>query len=120
MSSALGLEGKVIVVTGSGRPKGLGQGILQRFADEGAKCVVSDLGAPQEHMGQEHIGSTADMDEVVAELKSRGAEAIAVPCDVTKEEDCKALINQTVEAFGRSLAEGIPTGGLGVLPKVGG
>ena len=35
--------GKTIVVTGSGREKGLGQGILQRFADEGANCVVSDL-----------------------------------------------------------------------------
>jgi meso-butanediol dehydrogenase/(S,S)-butanediol dehydrogenase/diacetyl reductase len=35
--------GKTIVVTGSGKEKGLGQGILQAFADEGANCVVSDL-----------------------------------------------------------------------------
>ncbi|MEO0410637.1 MAG: SDR family NAD(P)-dependent oxidoreductase [Pseudomonadota bacterium] len=101
MTVQFGLKDKVIVVTGSGRPKGLGQGILQRFADEGAKCVVSDLGAPREHMGKEHIGSSSDMEEVTDELKSRGAEAISIPCDVTKEEDCKALIYQTVEAFGR-------------------
>lgn len=101
MSRGLGLEGKVIIVTGSGRPKGLGQGILQRFADEGAKCVVSDLGAPQEHMGTEHIGSTSDMEEVAAELRERGADVIAVPCDVTKEADCKNLIDKAVEAFGR-------------------
>ena len=35
--------GKTIIVTGSGKGKGLGQGILQAFADEGANCVVSDL-----------------------------------------------------------------------------
>ena len=35
--------GKTIVVTGSGRDKGLGQAILQRFADEGANCIVSDF-----------------------------------------------------------------------------
>ena len=35
--------GKTIVVTGSGKQKGLGQGILQAFADDGANCVVSDL-----------------------------------------------------------------------------
>ena len=40
--------GKTIVVTGSGRKQGLGQAILQRFADEGANCVVSDLGTPAE------------------------------------------------------------------------
>ena len=34
--------GRTVVVTGSGRPKGLGQAILQRFADEGANCLVSD------------------------------------------------------------------------------
>ncbi|MGD1956483.1 MAG: SDR family NAD(P)-dependent oxidoreductase [Sphingomonadales bacterium] len=96
-----GLKDKVIVVTGSGRPKGLGQAILQRFADEGAKCVVSDLGAPQEHMGKEHIGSTSDMDEVASELKDRGAEVAVIPCDVTKEDDCKALIDGAVAAFGR-------------------
>ena len=35
-------EGRTVVVTGSGRQRGLGQAILQRFADEGANCVVSD------------------------------------------------------------------------------
>ncbi|MEM6681783.1 MAG: SDR family NAD(P)-dependent oxidoreductase [Pseudomonadota bacterium] len=95
------LAGKVIVVTGSGRPKGLGQGILQHFADAGAKCVVSDLGAPQEHMGKEHIGSTGDMDDVAADLQARGAEVAIIPCDVTDEESCKGLIDGTVAAFGR-------------------
>jgi NAD(P)-dependent dehydrogenase (short-subunit alcohol dehydrogenase family) len=94
-------EGKVVVVTGSGRHKGLGQGILQRFADEGAACVVSDIGKPQEHMGAEHIGATAEMEEVAAELRARGSKAAAIPCDVRSDAEAQALVARTVETFGR-------------------
>jgi meso-butanediol dehydrogenase/(S,S)-butanediol dehydrogenase/diacetyl reductase len=93
-------EGKTVVVTGSGRQKGLGQAILQRFADEGANCVVSDLGQPAEHLGASDIGTTAEMEEVAEELRSRGARVETIPCDVRKEEDCERLIARAVAAFG--------------------
>lgn len=93
--------GKVVVVTGSGRRQGLGQGILQRFADEGADCVVSDIGMAKTHMGAEHIGASDEMEAVAAELRSRGARATAIACDVREDASCKALIDQTVAAFGR-------------------
>jgi NAD(P)-dependent dehydrogenase (short-subunit alcohol dehydrogenase family) len=94
-------SGKVVIVTGSGRQTGLGQGILQRFADEGASCVVSDIGEAKEHMGSDHIGASAEMDAVAAELRSRGAQASAIACDVRDDASCKALIDQTVARFGR-------------------
>ena len=80
--------GKTIVVTGSGREKGLGQAILQRFADEGANCVVSDL-----DIGHEAEG-------VAEELRGRGAKVAAIPCDVSKATQCAALIDRTVAQFG--------------------
>ena len=80
--------GKTIVVSGSGREKGLGQAILQRFADEGANCVVSDL-----DIGHEAEG-------VAAELEARGAKVAAIPCDVSKADQCVALIDRTVAHFG--------------------
>lgn len=89
-------EGKVIVVTGSGRPKGLGQAILQRFADEGAHCVVSDVAR-----GGEGLASSADVAEVVADLEARGAQVAAISCDVSNEADCEALVAATVARFGR-------------------
>ena len=94
------LAGKVVVVTGSGRHEGLGQGILQRFADEGCRCVVSDIGTPREHMGESDIGTTDEMEEVAAELRTRGAEAIAVPCDVTQERQVVELMAAATDAFG--------------------
>lgn len=93
-------EGKTIVVTGSGREKGLGQAILQRFADEGANCVVSDLGRPAEHMGASDIGTTDEMEAVAEELRQRGAKVATIPCDVRSGGACEQLIARAVEAFG--------------------
>lgn len=108
--------GKTIVVTGSGRDKGLGQAILQRFADEGANCVVSDLGVPAQHMGASDIGSTAEMEGVAEELRTRGAKAIAVPCDVRDPASVKALAEKAVEAFG-SLDIWVNNAGIGYIMK---
>ena len=82
--------GKTIVVTGSGRRKGLGQAILQRFADEGANCVVSD----------QHIGDEAKT--IAADLAQRGnnAKVAAIACDVSKVEQCRSLVDEVVAAFG--------------------
>ena len=81
-------EGKTIVVTGSGRAKGLGQAILQRFADEGGNCVVSDQSI------------TAESEEVADELRARGAKVAAIPCDVSQVDQCRALVDQVVSRFG--------------------
>ena len=89
-------ESKVVVVTGSGRPKGLGQAILQRFADEGAMCVVSDVPT-----GGEGLASSADVAAVVADLEARGATVLVQPCDVSSEADCDALVAATAARFGR-------------------
>ena len=79
---------KTVVVTGSGRHKGLGQAILRRFADEGANCVVSDL----------TIGDEAK--EVAEDLRGRGARVLAVACDVADPAQCEALVASAAAAFG--------------------
>jgi len=80
-------KGKTIVVTGSGKHRGLGQAILQAFADEGANCVVSDRVID------------AEADEVAQELRDRGARVIAVACDVSKVSQCQALVDAALEEF---------------------
>ena len=109
-------EGKTIVVTGSGRDKGLGQAILRRFADEGANCVVSDLGRPAEHMGAGDIGTTDEMEAVAEDLRGRGARVAVVPCDVRSEESCAALADAATGAFG-SLDIWVNNAGIGYIVK---
>ena len=108
--------GKTIVVTGSGRDKGLGQAILQRFADEGANCVVSDLGSPAEHMGASDIGTTTEMERVADELRKRGVKAAVIACDVRSEDSCEALARKTIETFG-SLDIWVNNAGIGYIMK---
>lgn len=96
--------GKTIVVTGSGREKGLGQAILQRFADEGANCVVSDV----------TIGAEAE--GVAAELRARGADVATIACDVSDAAACTALVAATVERFG-SLDIFVNNAGIGFMMK---
>lgn len=80
--------GKTIIVTGSGKAKGLGQGILQAFADEGAHCVVSDIAIDDEAQA------------VAEELRARGSEVATIACDVSDAGQCRALVAQAVERFG--------------------
>jgi meso-butanediol dehydrogenase/(S,S)-butanediol dehydrogenase/diacetyl reductase len=97
-------DGRTVVVTGSGRHKGLGQAILQRFADEGANCVVSDR----------EIDGEAK--EVAAELRERGANVEAIACDVSDASQCTALVDAAVKAFGR-LDIFVNNAGIGFMMK---
>lgn len=95
-----GLAGKVVVCTGSGRRGGLGEGILKRFAGEGCRLVVTDLGAADTGLGADHIGSSDEMEAVASGLRDMGAEAIAVPCDVRKPAQVEQLFAAVADAFG--------------------
>lgn len=95
-----GLAGKVVICTGSGRRGGLGEGILMRFADEGCKLVVTDLGQTDTGLGADNIGTTAEMEEVAESLRERGAEVLTVGCDVRKQDQVNALISSAADAFG--------------------
>lgn len=96
--------GKTVIVTGSGRERGLGQGILQRFADEGANCVVSDLVI------------TSEAEGVAAELRSRGAKVATIACDVADAAQCDALIAGARDAFG-SVDILVNNAGIGFMMK---
>ncbi|MCX8019054.1 MAG: SDR family oxidoreductase [Chitinophagaceae bacterium] len=97
-----GLQGKVAVITGSGRKKGIGFAIASKLAAEGCCIVLSDLGVPKgNEFSSEHIGITDEMNQLTEELIKSGARVIAQPADVRLESDCEALIKAAVDTFGR-------------------
>jgi NAD(P)-dependent dehydrogenase (short-subunit alcohol dehydrogenase family) len=79
-------DGKVALVTGGS--SGIGQAACYLYAREGAKVVVSDI---DEQRG----------DETVRAIEDKGAEAMFVRADVSKPEDCQAMVGAALEKYGR-------------------
>ena len=88
-------DGRVVIVTGSGR--GIGRAHALAYAAEGAKVVVNDLGAEVDGSGS----SPGPAGEVVDEIRAGGGEAVANGDDVSDWEGAQRLINTAVETFGR-------------------
>jgi NAD(P)-dependent dehydrogenase (short-subunit alcohol dehydrogenase family) len=80
------LSGKVALVTGGGQ--GLGEGIAEGFAQFGATVAVVDIN-PQTAHG------------VAEGIVSADGRALAIPCDVTDQEQVRATVSQTVQELGR-------------------
>jgi meso-butanediol dehydrogenase/(S,S)-butanediol dehydrogenase/diacetyl reductase len=111
------LRGKVAIVTGSGRPKGLGETMVKRLAAEGCKVVVSDIGAARgAEMPETAIGSSKEMQQIVAEIRAAGGEAIGLVCDVLEEAQVAELVAKTVAHYGR-LDIMVNNAGIGYLMK---
>lgn len=89
------LEGRVAVLTGSGR--GIGRGVALQMAAEGAKVVVADFGGNLDGSGND----AGPADSVVKEIRAMGGTAIAHYGDVSKFADVQDLVNTTLKEFGR-------------------
>jgi NAD(P)-dependent dehydrogenase (short-subunit alcohol dehydrogenase family) len=89
------LEGKVAVITGSGRGIGKEEALL--MAKHGCKIVVNDLGAHFDGTG----ASTTPAQEVVNEIKKMGGEAVANGDSVSDFKAAKRIIECAIDTFGK-------------------
>jgi NAD(P)-dependent dehydrogenase (short-subunit alcohol dehydrogenase family) len=80
------MRNKVVLITGGTR--GIGRATALAFARAGAQVVIT--------------GRHSDEGEkTVAAIKEAGGAAVYIKADVTKEEDCRAMVDETVKLFGR-------------------
>jgi NAD(P)-dependent dehydrogenase (short-subunit alcohol dehydrogenase family) len=88
-------KGRVAIVTGAGG--GLGRQHALVLAARGARVVVNDLGGAREGSG----GSLSAAEQVVAEIRAAGGEAIANNASVTDWDAVQAMVQQAVDTWGR-------------------
>src|SRR5512141_2533081 len=81
------LKDKVAIVTGAGR--GIGRAIAVRFGKEGARVVVN------------YSASERAAEEVVEAIKVAGGEAMAYRADVSVKAEVDAMVQSTLDAYGR-------------------
>lgn len=80
------IEGKVAVVTGSTR--GIGRAIAEGFAQAGAKVVITSR-------------KPEACAEVAKAIQEDGGEALAIACNISREGDLRALVDGTMDEWGR-------------------
>ena len=80
------LSNKVAIITGSGQ--GIGQGIAERFAHDGASIVV------------DYIGASDGAQKTLAAIEAAGAKGLIVQADITNPDDRVKLIDAAIQAFG--------------------
>ena len=94
------LEGLTAIVSGGGN--GIGKACCLMLSDSGANIVVADL-------------KTEDAQKVADQINEKGGKALAVSCDVTKDEDLTNLVDKTISEFGNIniLVNNVGGGGAG-------
>jgi NAD(P)-dependent dehydrogenase (short-subunit alcohol dehydrogenase family) len=88
-------EGRVALVTGAARGVGREHALL--LAKHGAKVVVNDLGGERDGKGAD----TTPAQQVVAEIKAMGGEAVVNGDDVSDWNGAKRMVDQAISTFGK-------------------
>lgn len=86
MSDTSVFRDQVVLITGAS--SGIGAELALQLADVGARLALA-------------ARDTTRLTQVAVACRARGGTAIIVPADVTSEADCKAMVDETVRAFGR-------------------
>ena len=96
------LSGKVAIVTGAGRMRGIGRATAVILARMGSNVVVTGTGRnPDTFPNDEKDVGWRDIDSTVEEIQANGVRGIPLIVDVSREKDVRRMIDSTVDEFGR-------------------
>ncbi|MDA1278858.1 MAG: SDR family NAD(P)-dependent oxidoreductase [Chloroflexi bacterium] len=96
------LHGKVAIVTGAGRMRGIGRGTANVLARMGADVVVTGTGRnPDTFPDDEKQAGWRDIQSTAQEVEAFGVRALALVSNVADQIDVKKMIDATVAEFGR-------------------
>ena len=96
------LDGKVAIVTGAGRLRGIGRAAAVAYARLGADVVVTGTGRdPSTFPDDEKAVNWRDVESTADEVRALGRRALTLTVDVSNQEQCQSMIDATVAEFGR-------------------
>ena len=96
------LDGKVAIVTGAGRMRGIGRAIAQRLAEDGADVVATAVARdPASMLDHERQAGWRGIVSVVDQIHALWRRSLALDVDVTKSEQVQEMVERTVSEMGR-------------------
>jgi len=95
------LKDKVALVTGAGRPGGIGAAVARRLAQEGAHVIVADICKSPSELTHAGSGTWDDLAAVAAQISALGVQGQAIQADVTDGQAVQAMFEETKDTFGR-------------------
>ncbi len=96
------LDGKVAIVTGAGRLRGIGRAAAVSLARLGADVVITGTGrSPESFPDDEKAAGWRDVESTADQVRTEGRRALPLTADVTNIEQVQAMVDRTLEEFGR-------------------
>ena len=96
------LDGKVAIVTGAGRLRGIGRAAALALAGLGADIVVTGTGRDPEHYpADEKAAGWRDIESTAEEVRAHGVQALPLAFDVRDETAVNEAVARSLEEFGR-------------------
>jgi NAD(P)-dependent dehydrogenase (short-subunit alcohol dehydrogenase family) len=112
-------DGKVALVTGAARPRGIGRAVALRLASEGADVACLDIARPYDEAPEHGVASKDDLDSIEDEIEALGRRAISVRADVSNEAEVEAAVSAAADSLGTITLVANVAGGSGVGFGVG-
>ena len=95
-------DGKVAIVTGAGRLRGIGRATAVALAQLGADLVITGTHRdPATFPPDEKREGWKDTESTAEQIRAQGRRALPLVVDVTKEEQVQAMVDRSVQEFGR-------------------
>ena len=96
------LDGKVAIVTGAGRLRGIGRGAAVAFARLGADVVVTGTGRnPDRYPPDEKAVGWRDIESTAEQVRAEGVRALPLVVDVADAASVRQMVERTIDEFGR-------------------
>jgi 3-oxoacyl-[acyl-carrier protein] reductase len=99
----LPLKGKIALVTGAGRARGIGRAAALELARQGADVVVTDLARPSNESmaGLSTVATdSTELDDVVLQIEKLGRRSFGLSVDVTNETEVQEAVERATTSFG--------------------
>ena len=96
------LDGRVAIITGAGRLRGIGRATAVALADQGADVVVTGTGRdPASYPDDEKQAGWQDVESTAKQIRDRGRRALTWVGDVSQAPAVRDLVERVMAAFGR-------------------